>query len=159
MRCHRIMTLILMGSIALFACKKTPPPPETSSPMTTETPAPAPEPTPATVAFKVTAIHLGKAIGADKKISESAATFGPKDTIYASVESEGTAPSATLKARWTFGGAGQLVNESEQTIAPTGPAVTEFHVSKASGWPAGKYRVEIWVDGVSAGAQEFEVKK
>ena len=154
MRWHRIATLILMASIALlFACKKKEPEPA---------PAPAaqaPAPAPAVVAFKVTTISLGKAIGSDKTISEPATTFGPQDTIYASVASEGTAPSVTVKARWTYGDAGQLVSESEQTIAPTGPAATEFHVSKASGWPAGKYKVEISVDGSPAGAQEFEVKK
>ena len=52
-----------------------------------------------------------------------------------------------------------LVSESQETIAPTGPAVTEFHVSKAKGWPAGKYKVEISVDGAPAGTQDFEVKK
>ncbi len=159
MRCLRITTLILVGSIALFACKKTPPPQESTPAAPVETQAPAPEPTPAAVPFAVTTIQLGKAIGSDKKISEPAATFGPQDTIYASVDSEGAAPSVTLRARWTYGDAGQLVNESEQTIAPAGPATTEFHISKASGWPAGKYKVEIWVDGRSVGVQEFEVKK
>jgi hypothetical protein len=44
-------------------------------------------------------------------------------------------------------------------IAPTGPATTEFHISKPSGWPAGKYKVEISADGAPAGSKEFEVKK
>jgi len=157
MRWHRITTLILLGSIALFGCKKAPPPAESTPPAAAETPAPAA--TPAAIPFKVTSVNLGKAIGSDKTISEPATTFGPQDTIYASVASEGTAPSVTIKARWTYGDAGQLVSESEQTIAPTGPAATEFHVSKASGWPAGKYKVEISVDGSPAGAQDFEVKK
>jgi hypothetical protein len=156
MRWHRIATLILMGSIALFACKKAPP--EPAPVPTVQAPASTAETTPAVTPFKVTSIQLGKAIGSDKTISEPATTFGPKDTIYASVASEGTASSVTVKARWTYGDAGQFVSESEQTLAPTGPAVTEFHVSKASGWPAGKYKVEISVDGSPAGAQEFEVK-
>jgi len=50
------------------------------------------------------------------------------------------------------------VKEGTETIAPTGPAVTEFHISKPSGWPAGKYKVEIAVDGAPAGSKEFEVK-
>ena len=153
---NRVTTLILMASLVPFACKKAPPPPP---PSTEATPPPISEPTPAVVGFKITSIQLGKAIGLDKRISEPAATFGPQDTIYASAESEGTAPSVTLKARWTFGDAGQLVSESEQTIAPTGPAATEFHVSKASGWPAGKYKVEISADGSVVGTQDFEVKK
>src|SRR5262245_28593993 len=161
MRWHRIATLILMASIlvasvALFACKKEPPPEPAPAPVER---APAPAPAPVVTAFKVASINLGKAIGADKAISAPATTFGPNDTIYASVASEGTAASVTLKARWTYGDSGQLVNESEQTIAPTGPANTEFHISKASGWPAGKYKVEISADGTAAGSQDFEVKK
>jgi hypothetical protein len=63
----------------------------------------------------------------------------------------------TLKARWTYED-GQLVNESQQTIAPTGPAVTEFHIAKPSGWPAGKYQVEISSAAGSLGSKSFEVR-
>jgi hypothetical protein len=70
---------------------------------------------------------------------------------------EGSAPSKTITARWTFED-GQVVNEETQTISPSGPAVTEFHITKATPWPAGKYKVEILVDGASAGTKDFEVK-
>jgi hypothetical protein len=85
-------------------------------------------------------------------------SFGPKDTIYASVATTGAAPSKTITAKWSFQD-GQVVKQDSQAIAPTGPAATEFHISKPSGWPAGKYKVEIAVDGSPAGTQEFEVKR
>jgi hypothetical protein len=158
MRFHRTATLALIGCIALFGCKKkdeTPPPPPpdvTTAPATTDT-------TPAVVPFKVVSMDLGKAVGADQKITEAATTFGTKDTIYVSVASEGTAPSAKLKAKWTFGDKDQAVDEKEVTITPTGPANTEFHISKKTPWPAGKYKVEVFADGTSAGTKDFEVKK
>jgi hypothetical protein len=62
-----------------------------------------------------------------------------------------------LAAKWTYQD-GQTVNESSQSIAPTGPAATAFQVAKPDGFPAGKYKVEITKDGVSAGTREFEVK-
>jgi hypothetical protein len=99
-------------------------------------PAAAPAP------FALSSISLGKRIGADKKVAEELAVFAPTETIYASVNTTGVSPSVTLKARWTYE-QGELVNESQQTITPTGPAVTEFHIAKASGWPTGKYQVEI----------------
>ena len=74
-----------------------------------------------------------------------------------SVASEGSATTVTLTARWTYED-GQLVNESSETLAPSGPAVTEFHIEKPSGWPAGKYKVEIAANGAPAGAREFEVR-
>jgi len=151
MRTHRSAVLFaLLAAVSFGACakKELPPPP---------TPVPTVAPTP--VPFKVTTVDLGKSIGDDKKVKEAAATFGPKDTIYASIASEGVAPKVTLKARWTYGEKGQLVNEETRDLAPTGPAVTEFHVAKPSGWPAGKYKVEVSADGNLAVTKEFEVKK
>jgi hypothetical protein len=63
----------------------------------------------------------------------------------------------TLVARWTYGD-GQLVKESSQTIAPSGPTVSEFHISKPDGWPAGSYKVEVVANGAPVGSQSFEVK-
>jgi hypothetical protein len=120
-----------------------------------ETPAATPAPVP----FKVSSIDLGKAIGPDKRITEAATTFGPKDTIYVVVSSEGEAPAVKLTAKWTYGDKGQSVSDEDRSIAPTGSEATEFHVSKPSGWPVGKYKVEILADGVSAGTKDFEVKK
>jgi hypothetical protein len=121
---------------------------------------PAPVVTPAVVAFKVTSIDLGKAIGADKKVTDAATTFAPKDTVYAVVSSDGTGPAVKLTAKWTFGDKGQSVKDEDQTVTPNGTAgATEFHVSKPKGWPVGHYKVEILADGVSAGTKEFDVKK
>jgi hypothetical protein len=72
------------------------------------------------------------------------------------VKTEGAAPSAKLDAHWTYED-GQKVDESTQTIVPTGPAVTEFHVTKPDGLPPGEYRVEIFLNGAPAGSESFRV--
>jgi hypothetical protein len=108
-------------------------------------------------AVRVTQVEVGTAVGADKRVSAAATQFRPTDTIYASVVTEGTAASATLTARWTFED-GQVVEESTQTLSPTGTAVTEFHISKPDGFPAGRYRVEILLNGTSTQSKEFEVR-
>ena len=136
---------------ALVACAKKEPPPPPPTPVPTVAPTPVP--------FKVTTIDLGKSIGDDKKIKDATAVFGPKDIIYVAISTEGIAPKATLKARWTYGEKGQLVNEETRDLSPTGPAVTEFHITKPSGWPAGKYKVEVSADGNLAMSKEFEVRK
>jgi hypothetical protein len=110
-----------------------------------------------TAGVEVTEVTLGKAVGADKAVSEATTTFEPTDTIYVSVRTEGTSPSATLAARWTFED-GQVVDESSQTIAPTGPEVTEFHISQPDGWPAGTYEVAISLDGQPVENQSFTVE-
>jgi hypothetical protein len=109
-----------------------------------------------TAPVRVSHIDLGREIAADKTISNRTETFKPNDTIYASVATEGAAPSTAIKARWTYQD-GQIVDESTQTIAPTGDARTEFHMSKPDGWPAGKYKLEVLVNGTTAGTKDFEV--
>lgn len=121
---------------------------------TTEEPAPAPT---ETMGVEVTEIALGKAVGADRAVTETATTFEPTDTIYVSVRTAGTASSATLAARWTFED-GQVVDESSQTIAPSGSEVTEFHISKPDGWPAGAYEVAISLDGQPIETRSFTVE-
>jgi hypothetical protein len=138
----------------IAACKKEEAPPPPAPPP----PAPAAQAPAAPAPFAVTSVDLGKQIGADKKVTESLALFGPGDTIYASVSSTGAAPSVVLKARWTYEEDGQLVNESSETIAPTGPAVTEFHIGKPSGWPPGKYKVVISSNGTPVQSKEFQIK-
>jgi hypothetical protein len=106
--------------------------------------------------LRVSHVDLGRSVSADKTIASNTDSFKPSDTIYASIATEGSAPTATLKARWTFQD-GQVVDESTQTIAPTGDARTEFHISKPDGWPAGKYKLEVLVNGASAATKDFEV--
>ncbi len=106
---------------------------------------------------RVTEMDLGRSIGADKGIADKTTEFRPSDTVYLSVETDGTGPQATLQTRWTFQD-GQVVNESSQTIAPTGKARTEFHIVNPGGLPAGKYEVAVSVNGAAAGTKNFEVK-
>ena len=148
-------TLFSLGLCFTFllyaACKKSEPPPQQAA-----TPPPTAS-APAAPALTVTAIELGNQISADKRVTQQVTAFAPTDTIYVSVLTNGSAPSATLTAKWTYQD-GQVVNESTQTIAPTGPAATEFHIAKPDGWPAGAYKVEISLNGRSTQMKEFEVK-
>ena len=107
---------------------------------------------------RVSQVDIGRSLTADKTISGNTDSFKPNDTIYASIATSGAAPSATLKARWTYQD-GQVVNESTQTIAPTGDTRTEFHISKPDGWPAGKYKLELSLNGASAATKDFEVER
>ncbi len=108
-------------------------------------------------ALRVTDVTLGRAVGGDKAITDRTETFQPNDTIYASVATEGSASSATLRARWTFED-GQVVDESTRTIASNNRERTEFHISKPNGWPAGKYKLEVFLDDRSAETKNFDVR-
>jgi hypothetical protein len=106
---------------------------------------------------RVSQVDIGRSLTSDKAINDKADSFKPNETIYASVATEGTAPTAALKARWTYQD-GQAVDESTQTIAPTGQARTEFHISKPGGWPAGKYKLEVFLNGAPVSTKDFQVE-
>ena len=50
------------------------------------------------------------------------------------------------------------MDESSQTVQASGKTRTEFHVSKPDGWPIGRYRVDVTLNGNPAGSKDFEVK-
>lgn len=149
---HALAAILVAAS--LIACK-----PKEAAPPAGDSVAPATAQAPAT-AFSVTRIDLGTRIGADKQVTQPTTTFGPRDTIYAAVATEGSLPNATVVARWTYHGGqtARLVQADSQIISPTGPTVTEFHVARPDGWPAGKYQVEVLLNGIPAGVKEFEVR-
>jgi hypothetical protein len=105
--------------------------------------------------IQVSDIEIGRGIGADKRVTDATSSFKPDDTIYAAVVTNGTSP-AEIKARWTYQD-GQVVDESVQHISPNGTESSEFHISKPNGWPAGKYTLEVFLNGASAGTKQFEV--
>ncbi|HOX71689.1 MAG TPA: hypothetical protein PLR28_04505 [Dokdonella sp.] len=149
--------LTLGIAVALSACGKKE---EAPAPVVAPAPPPAvvaPAPPPAPEGISFVSLTLGNAVGADQVVSVPASTFAPTDTIYAAVATKGAAPSAAIVARWTFGD-GQLVDESSQSIAPTGPATTTFHISKPDGWPLGNYKVDVTIDGNPVASQGFDVK-
>jgi len=132
---------------AALACKKAPAP--------EAAPAPAPPPAPAVTPIQVSEVQLGTAIGADKRVTAATTVFKPTDTIYAAVVTTGSAPSATVTARFTYQD-GQLVSESSQALS--GAGVTEFHIAKPDGWPAGDYTLDVLLDGKSTGTHAFKVQ-
>jgi len=149
-----IRALSLALIIPILACSKkddgayTEPGASTSVPATT----------PVATALRVNDIEIGKGLNPDKTLRDQTGDFGVRDTVYAVVETDGASAGAKLDAKWTFQ-SGQTVSESSQTISPAGgESRHEFHLQKASAWPKGNYKVEIMLDGTSAGTKDFSIK-
>jgi len=106
--------------------------------------------------FQLITLDLGNSIGADRRVVASATSFAPGDTIYASVIGKGSA-GLSLKARWSYQNS-QVVSESSQNLMAPEISVVEFHIAKPTGWPKGRYKVEILANGAPVGAREFEVR-
>jgi hypothetical protein len=161
-RLHLAMLAVLIGSAAMVGCKKkeepAPMPPVASEPAAT---APAPMPAVAATA-SVTGVDLGNAVGADMRVAAPMGTFAPKDTIYAAVMTATSDPAASvagkLGAKWTHVDSNQVVHEESKDITFAGDGVTDFQISNPDGWPTGKYKVEIMLDGNVVQTREFEVR-
>jgi hypothetical protein len=160
----RIAVLIAAGVAAMSACGKKdmpPQPSDTKPPSTQPTPTPrAAAPAAATTAripLSITAVALGRTIDTNQKIATPSSSFAPTDFIYASVTMAGSSSNGSVTARWTYQD-GQTVNEASVPVVPGGPPYTAFHINKPSGFPAGKYKVDISLNGEAVASKDFEVK-
>ena len=110
-----------------------------------------------TAPIRVSDIQVGKGVGSDMKVGDQTTSFAVRDTMYVAVITDGAAKDAKLTSKWTYGT--QVVDETTQTISPAGgETATEFHVTKKTAWPKGKYKVEVMLNGASAGTKDLEVK-
>jgi len=154
-----ISLAVIMTALAfsMTACKK--------KEETTALPEPVPAPTVApadviNVPVSVKQVTLSNKIDETTKQAAMAMnTFAANDTIYAVVDTIGSGKTA-IKTVWTYHKGDQTapVGEAVQEIDATGPASTEFHISKPSGWPVGDYQVEVFVNDAPATTQKFTVK-
>ena len=155
---HLAIATALFATLAVAGCKKKAADDTVATPAASATVAapvePAtPPPAPAATTLAVTTVDLGNAIGADNKIAMPMTGFGTKDTIHASVATDG--PGGDLTAKWTMGD--KVVDTQNKTV-PAGPQVTEFSISKPDGWPLGHYKLQVMMDGNAVQTREFDVK-
>jgi hypothetical protein len=106
--------------------------------------------------LRVTTIQVGRSLNADQTVAGHTTTFSPNQTIYVSVQVAG-AGSGTVSVRWTYLTTDRVVGEPKKEVS--GAGATEFHLQNAGGFPPGDYKVEAFLNGVSAGTRTFQVLK
>ncbi len=167
-RIYQALLVAVIGSVAIVGCKKK----EEAAPAPTPAPAavePAPMPAPAPTApaptASVASVDLGSATGPDMKLTATTMSFKPKDKFIVSVGTTTSDPAASvagkLTAKLTFANGAEIMPVSEETkdFSFAGPGTTNFEFSKPDGWPVGKYKVEVSLDGAVAQSKDFEVTK
>ena len=149
-RFSTMRALSLAAIVLVAACGNKADAPETETPVgSTDLPA--------ATTLQVSDIDLGKRLGANNEVDGMTDDFGVRDTIAASVKVDGSATAATVTARWMFED-GQLVEEQNETVSPSGTARAGFRLMKASNWPTGKYKLVVMLNGQEAKTEEFEIK-
>lgn len=159
-RIHTAMLAAMLGTAALAGCKKKEEP-AVMPPVATD-PMPMPAPAPMAATAMVSGVDLGNAVGADMRVTAPMSVFAPKDTIYAAVSTGTSDPAASvagkLGATWTHMDSNKVAHHESKDLTLAGDGVTNFQISKPDGWPTGKYKVEIMLDGALVQTREFEVK-
>ena len=160
MKLNRIsyaLIVALAGTVALAGCKKKEEAAAPAPAVTEPAPAPAPvEPAPAPVS--ATSVTVGNTAAADKSVA-AVSTFGVKDKIIVSVKTDAATPAnAAIDAKLTFQD-GQVAGQKTATVVAADAGTTNVEFSNTNPWPAGKYKVDVTVNGQPAGmTQEIEVK-
>ncbi|MEJ7759312.1 MAG: hypothetical protein WKF55_06935 [Gemmatimonadaceae bacterium] len=154
---HRALLIALIVPLAAACNKKGDSDGAYTEPAATAEPAGGVA-TAGTGALRVNDIEIGKGLNSDMTLKDQTGDFKVRDTIYAVVETDGASTGAKLDAKWTYKD-GQPVSQSTQTISPSGGETRhEFHMQKSSAWPKGDYKVEVMLDGQSAGTKDFSIK-
>jgi outer membrane usher protein FimD/PapC len=85
--------------------------------------------------------------------------FGVKDKIIVSVKTDAATPAnAAIDAKLTFQD-GQVAGQQTATVVAGGVDTTNIEFTNANAWPAGKYKVDVTLNGQPVGmTQEIEVK-
>lgn len=147
----------LVGTVALVGCKKKEEP--VAAPPAVVEPAPAPAPVePAPAPVSATSVTVGNTAAADKSVA-AVSTFGVKDKIIVSVKTDATTPAdAAIEAKLTYQD-GQEAGKQSTTVKAEDAGTTNIEFTKATDWPAGKYKVDVTLNGQPVGmTQEIEVK-
>lgn len=84
-------------------------------------------------------------------------SFGPQDTVYAEVETSGTAEAYNLYAKWTAPD-GTVLSDYGMSISEAGPVRTVISLSKPDGWTPGEGTVEISINGKVEQVVPFQVR-
>jgi hypothetical protein len=107
--------------------------------------------------LEAVALELGASLDADGRVAAPVERVRPRDTVHLSLVTVGEAPAAMLSVYWREAG-GAVIEADERAIQPAGPAVHTFSRRVEAGWPAGRYEVEVKLNGESAGVRSFEVR-
>jgi hypothetical protein len=101
-------------------------------------------------------LQLGRSLNPDNTVGNHTTTFRPNDTIYASVLTSNSG-AGTIAVRWTF--EGRVVGEPSKQVRYKGPAATEFSLTNSGGFPAGNYKVDVFIDGQPVNDRAFRVEQ
>jgi hypothetical protein len=174
---NHLFTAALLATL-LAACDRTPQPGQAKRDTATtapelgrnpKAPLPSPEGRPrrpdvtipqrdvAPVDAKVVAVRLSDQGDTEKQtLGMPTSQFGPKDTIFAEIETTGTASGYTIYAKWAAPD-GTVLSDYGMKVNEAGLKRTVISLSKPDGWQSGTNTLEIAINGEKQQVATFRV--
>lgn len=157
------LLVAVIGAVAVVGCKKkeeaaTTPPPAAAEPAASNVPE-------VVATASVSTVDIGSAVGADQKISTATSTFKPNETFHVSIGTATSDPVKTVAGKvgvklvYMNGTEEMVVNDESRDMNLTGAGSTNFQFAKPDGWPAGKYKVYVSMNGSVVQTKDIEVTK
>lgn len=155
----RTTLLLTAATVALAACGRGDHDDRTDRGATTDTAGGTVVPPSANIALAVRDVRLGKHVDASRKVTTDEDEFATRDTVWASVYTNGSTPGATVSALWRYQD-GTLVDSTALNVPQDGgDRTTEFYFAPPRGtWPKGKYTLTVLINGTEARQKGFKVK-
>lgn len=96
----------------------------------------------------------------DEDGTQVTTTFGPSDVFYCNVDLQNAPDDTVVKAVWTAvevegTDPNTKIDETELT---TGSGTVNFQLSNSNAWPAGKYKVDLFLNDELKKTVEFKVE-
>ncbi len=108
--------------------------------------------------LRVANVMIGKRLGSENRIAEPTFQFAPQDTVFISMAVQGAPGDGQLSARWLAQN-GKRLDSTSQSITAGAAGNKEFHLSQEKGWQPGTYLITLYLNGDSADAKTFAVRK
>jgi hypothetical protein len=145
------LLVAVIGAVAIVGCKKKDEAAPVAPPATTEPAAPAPV--------------VAATVGPDQKVSTATTAFKPAETFHVSIATATSDASATVAGKvgaklvYVDASGETVISDETRDLNLTGAGSTNFQFAKPGGWPAGKYKVYVSLDGNVVQTKEIEVTK
>lgn len=112
--------------------------------------------------FNVSTANIKDAnLARDNNGTQPTSSFSPNDTFYCNVDLENAPDGTTVKAVWTAVNVqGQPANTPlDQTELKSGSGTVHFKLTNSNPWPAGKYKVDLYMNNKLDRSIDFQVAK
>ncbi|MHB0970753.1 MAG: hypothetical protein ACYC7A_03365 [Thermoanaerobaculia bacterium] len=154
-----VLMLILMSTVALFACGRD----ETAEPPATTTTVEQPgvespsDVAPITAQTWIDDVTIGSELAPDGSMvaGKTGDDFAPGQPVHLTMEVGDAPPASAVKVVWYGPNETKIGEESKPVVA--GQKYLSFTAADTASWAKGDYRAEVWIGDEKVNQQQFQI--